>query len=309
MYDNKSCARRLPLTAISLLLVCTTPQSAEPADLKPWTLSISGGGETSDDSGDSAPYAGVSLRRNFGNHSLSAGFDYSKTLSDDLASTNNVRARVYQGSLGYGYAIGRYTLESHASYGNRTFDQVTTPIANPLPGLPAIQVQTVSDGRQYGAGASASAGFGQLGALRIEPYLGVDWSRVDTVTQRNTRNGSSVGVATQQESGVSGTFGLSLTHGFLQARDFPVRMSVNGALLVASNGSAYTAASRIGTGIFSNTSPQNSGANGRQTWGQFGGALELDLGRRATLTLTAQRTEGFQPTDSISGGAALDFRF
>jgi len=288
--------------------LANTAQAEDPADSNPWTLSFAGGGDYSDDASGGAPYAGATLRRSFGSQFLSAGFGYSKTSVGQNATTNNIQAKTLQGTLAYGIDIGRYTLESHASYGSRQFDPVAITRANPIPGRPALSTETASDGGQYGIGASISAEFGALAGLQYAPYVAVDWSRVDTATRRDTVAGSQVEIASTRETGVTGTFGVALTHGFIAARDFPLRLGVDAAVLVSSNGSAFASSSRVGNAILTNASAQ-AGTNGNQTWGQFGTTLSYDFGRSTTLGVTAQRTVGFKPADYTSAGATLDFRF
>lgn len=299
-------SRLIPLLPLASLLLLAAPISRADEPERPWTLTLNGGGQFTDHD-SAAPNGGVTLARTLGNHLISAGIDAARTEADANAVNNNVPSTTIEGRLGYGYQYERYSFGLHAVYGRRSFDSTTVTIANPLPGRPARDIRSTADGSQYGGGASFSADF-DAGPLLLTPHLGVDWNRTDTATVRNRANGTNTEIASDQESGVTGTFGATLSHRFSLARSLPAQFSLDAAWLVASNGSAIDASTRAGTRLASSLS-QTAGSNGHQSWGEFGATLSLDLTASTSLDFDVVRSVSFAPDDYTAVGAALSIRF
>lgn len=280
-------------SALPALAQAAEPEQAVPDRL--WSISLTGGLSASDGGGNQKS-AQIGLTRNLG-----AGFAGLSLARLDAPAEAGQRgalaSKADQLTLSGGYGFGALSLDAYASYGWRKFNSAVITAGNGQ----SVTVAAKGKNLSLGAGLSYELPLGEHAA--IAPFISLDYGRVDSIRAALIPVVGLVALA-EQNSGITGTAGLSLTHRL--GPDDANSIGASGAFVTSSNAAASSFGARTRA---ARTVRRLDGISGADSWAEFGGSASVRLNQAIALDLSLTRTAGSAGPESTSVSAGLRFGF
>lgn len=289
------------MIVLGLLMAPTVAHAAEEKEqsdppLK-WSVGVDGGISAGGGQG-TQPSVAVTITRNFGEHYVRLSLSQ---LSADPSARNQilVPATTRQISLAGGLAFGDFTLEGHASFGDRAFR--ARDIRRPNSQLISIS----SSGSIAGGGASLTYDLALNDSLFLSPSVAIDYTRITTARVINLTGAAAPTLLNQSQSGVTASAGVALQKLFGPRSRHAV--AINGAVVTTSNNASVNRSNVVGAAASGINILQGTGLS--DTWGEIGGVASFGLTRQVSFTVNAVRTVGlsFGNITSVTGGFRLAF--